>query len=447
MRSALVLVISLLALAACTVHPAAAGAAAARRTDGETANVYLVDRDDALYKLDGRTGTTIWRQPLPAALRPAYWRLYVSGDGCWVVTDQAVLAFDSRTGRARGQYPTPAGQANIAQAVADSGTLYLRRMGAAGTTLVALDGDARARWSAPVPVIPVPLAVLDGTVFLQVKNNARQASSGLLALDAATGAVRWQLAATPAPLPESLVRAGDMLVGVSEAVAVYASHLMGVDLRTGALVWDVAAADRYYYSQFPPRVAGDTVYVNNGLLLEIGWPANTGDRTVEARDVATGALQARSAPSWDLPTGLEDGPFVARHFGADAQTLDVLGSDLTPAPTPTQLCAANCVQDWWAASGNRVWVINDTGNGTGELMAADVRRGEVEYRVPIDRTLPPQFEFWGASGAGRLYVQAFDATGLWLQAIGLRDGGSLWTRHYLPPQDPREGYGNPVVAP
>jgi alcohol dehydrogenase (cytochrome c) len=143
--------------------------------------------------------------------------------------------------------------------------------------------DQQTTWSEPTTALPgvlggveTPPAAADGTVYVAVVNapstfmspedpfvlNAQLGTypGNLIAIDAATGAIRWQV-----DLP------GDALGGVTVIndlllSSTYQGQLLAYDRATGAEVWRHDAGG---FVNGWPAVAGDTIV----------WPVSGGDRS------------------------------------------------------------------------------------------------------------------------------------------------------------------------
>ncbi len=177
-------------------------------------NIMLVEGEHRLVALDLRNGKVRWTfDENGQYISPA-----VAGDTVFIRAEAdnkgQFFALDVRTGAQRWAF-TP------------------RRLSSAAT------GFWGGHLTSPV--------IADGAVFIG-------AGKELYALDAATGAVRWEYGA--AEYLSSSATVGDDHVFISDA-----GHLHAIDRRTGKLAWKSATTFAVY---FAPVVAEQTVFVTNG---------------------------------------------------------------------------------------------------------------------------------------------------------------------------------------
>jgi outer membrane protein assembly factor BamB len=185
---------------------------------------HMVNRDDVVLALDGRTGAREWMSRLP----PMATAMAVA-DG--TVYAGSALAPRSRSGE-----------------------------------VVALDGGTGARrWTARVGAPVAALTVTGGVVVGCWDILVMGAQPLMFGLDAADGRILWQRDLSVL----ATIAAAD---GVVFASAAAGGGLLAVDALTGKLLWKRTASEQYPGA---PAVAGDAVYV--GYLNSVqAFSARTG---------------------------------------------------------------------------------------------------------------------------------------------------------------------------
>ncbi len=193
-------------------------------TDGQ--RLYLASMDHHLYALDAATGKELWRLKMEGALTSTPTLL----DGVLYVGELAtqVAAVDAAQGQVLWQTPTDAWVWHSPTPLGDD-ALVVGDM--EGQVYALARGDGQVRWQTEVPggVIGAP-AVVEDTVFVTTRQGQ------LVALDAASGAVKWTKA-----LAEAAIEAGPLPVpelGLLVAPSDPKAPLLAVR-SDGALVWSL----------------------------------------------------------------------------------------------------------------------------------------------------------------------------------------------------------------
>ncbi|MFD0968388.1 outer membrane protein assembly factor BamB family protein [Plantactinospora endophytica] len=206
--------------------------------------VYLGSADGTLYALDAATGTVRWTYPIPeldATLAVADGMLYLVGS-------ETLYALDVDTRQVRWSFRVD-GSLRSTLGAADGLVYVADQHGRLGPTLHALDrATGHLRWSRDLGrTHGTGPAVAHGAVYVGGDHT-------LYALDARTGAVRWDHPDLPGPVGEAPVVA-DRTVHL----AVAGSYLGTFDVHDGRKLWshesDVVST---------PAVRDDTVYVPLG---------------------------------------------------------------------------------------------------------------------------------------------------------------------------------------
>lgn len=161
--------------------------------------------------------------------------------------------------------------------------------------------ELQLRWVFPIetpdPVETTPL-VADGVMYLTRPPN------DVVALDAATGAVRWEYRWPAVEVPEILccgrINRGLALLGDTLYMGTIDARLVAIDAASGRKRWDVAVGDpaHGYTISAAPLVVKDLVItgtvvsqVHYGRVLDGEIPDTRG--YIDAYDAATGALRWR----------------------------------------------------------------------------------------------------------------------------------------------------------
>lgn len=161
--------------------------------DGAT--VFFISRDHSVIALDGATGARRWQSPTGAVGNQGNSSCRIVG-ALVACGDSGIVAFDRTTGALAWQYNVPRDQPGMFPFVTSGTTIFAGSNGAG--TVYAIDAVTGAqRWAAPVlrsdPAganIPSLASDSDIVVAVFVRGTSPQ-SGGIIALDAATGAVRW----------------------------------------------------------------------------------------------------------------------------------------------------------------------------------------------------------------------------------------------------------------
>ncbi|HEU0032157.1 MAG TPA: PQQ-binding-like beta-propeller repeat protein [Kofleriaceae bacterium] len=347
-----------------------------------------------------------------------------------------------------------------------------------------LGGNPAHTGAAPAPITP-PLAVrwtqtlgghalqaapaiADGVVFATATDLAAGSAGGIVALELATGAVRWRFATT------SPVRGGPAVIGDTVAIAQLDGTLLGLDARTGAIRWrdelGVGFAPEASHLFAAPTVDGIDVLAGHQRQLvavdrdtgHVRWsvdPVPDGENTQSLASVATAegivvgvfhrALGGVAA--WDRVTGtllwrlegeqalavnatpvIADGTVYVVNGLTEVLALDALTGELR-----WQVKLDDAGFDW----GNAAIGTPAIARGTlvvpllyGDLVALDAATGVERWRVPAMPSPLRTTHYRGAREAGFEaspvitgdIVWAADTSGR-LTAIALDTGTPLWS--------------------
>ena len=244
-----------------------AGAAAVLATGAVGAATLLrPDDDKPVRAAPSRPAATTASAPPPPGQGRLLWRRYtgathlisspvVAAGAVFIGSEKGdLLAFDARTGRPRWTYA--AGKPVRSRPAVDGGTVYV---GGEDGHVHAVDArTGRPRWRAPA-------GDGTGTNTLAAGGLVFAGDDPLRALDAATGAVRWQGRGSTRYVAHRTVAEGVLYVPRAKAVA-------ALDARTGRVRWEYAMRE----APGGAAAAGGTVYCGDGLGEQV--------HAVDARD-------------------------------------------------------------------------------------------------------------------------------------------------------------------
>ncbi|MFI6865926.1 PQQ-binding-like beta-propeller repeat protein [Nocardia sp. NPDC050406] len=229
--------------------------------------VFATAENGILHALDTATGKTRWTAVAGANID--YGPLAVAGVVI-VATELPLVAFDASTGerRWRTEDATTTGQLC---ASADGGVVYAMASGRPYVRGVsAIDSrTGRILWMTPTGGASGPLDLSAGAGIVAAVDG-----EALVALDAATGALRWRTE-IQGFMAKPTVGANTVVVaGASTGLEVF-------DLASGAPLWTARAHLADYAA-----VAGDLTYAGGGY-----WVGSYETTTVQAFDTRTGRLR------------------------------------------------------------------------------------------------------------------------------------------------------------
>ena len=358
--------------------------------------VYLQDMRSNVFALDLQTGKMLWQHRFGAAT-PGPNGLAVDGGRVYGATDSSAFALDSATGRTlwRRFLVTPAARfVDIAPQVAN-GLVYLSTIGLPPNgrgELVALDagtGAIRWQWSTIAGAWRVPREAGGG--------GAWETPS------VAGDTVFWGIS-NPYPYGGSRAHPNG---GAYAGAALYTDSLVAIDSVTGHLAWydQVTPHDvRDYDFQLPPVLGRDAVFGAGKAGLVVAW-----DRSTHAR-------------LWQTAVGVhrnDRGPLPRRKVSVCP---GLLGGVLTPMASSggrlfvpvVDLCMRGSAVGYEPLEG-----VNVSRRGTGELVALDAATGAKAWTLRF-----PKPDFGCATVAdGVVFTSTFDGE---VYGVDSRDGHVLW---------------------
>jgi outer membrane protein assembly factor BamB len=160
------------------------------------ASVFFIARDHSVAALDAATGKARWRSPTGTIGAPPSWA------GCKVVAnlvacgDSGIVGFRRADGALAWRFDVAHEQPGLYQFQVNNGVIFAGSFGRG--TVYAIDAaTGTARWTAPVLAadptnVNIPKLATDGDVVVGIfSRGTKPLTGGAVALDAATGAVRW----------------------------------------------------------------------------------------------------------------------------------------------------------------------------------------------------------------------------------------------------------------
>jgi tripartite motif-containing protein 71 len=268
--------------------------------------LYVGSEDGNLYAIDPATGTEQWRVAVSGGIT----RSLAAADGAIYAGTEAgqLHALDIAVGAERWVFvPENAGESRIGTPTIANGMVYANH---AGITY-ALDAASGAeQWRASFEASS-PIAAANGMIF------AGGGERDVVALDAATGTVRWRFATA------DRIQAAPAVVDEVVYVASFDRWVYALNAATGTERWAFAADGDMDYG---PSVADGVVYVstNAGTIYAIG---GAGKDQLSAPVVAETTPQATPAPqAATVPVEL-----LWQSTGASEASL-TMPSDSTVAP-------------------------------------------------------------------------------------------------------------------
>lgn len=400
--------------------------------DGRGAAVYVVNMAGAVYKLDGQTGAALWQYPLPPEFHGTALQIVAGEERCILLTRKLLVVLDSRDGTELWRVGEP-DNSYLEDMVAAGDRVYVRqsRLNPDWTSseeISALDPSGSIVWTSSVPLSGDHFAVLDGAVYVS-DHLRRSPGVALVALDAATGALRWRAPINPAPMPGTLILHRGMLYGTSDWDVRHPNHVAALSERTGDVRWDQPAPANHRWGRGELRAEGDAVYANLRPMSEIPGTTGPGDFVIQAWDARSGAARWTSAPGYWFLTGT---PLVNRSLLASSMMKTIEGLDPESGGTVWRAAtcpSGGCIQDWWGVVDDRVAVVQDVGRGQMDLLSIDLDSHDVVRRQRLNRLAPPPWAFWGAQAGGMLYLVTADAARHeFMQAVDIHSGSELWAQ-------------------
>ncbi len=276
------------------------------------------------------------------------------------------------------------------------------------------------RWATAVGghVLGAP-AIADGLVVVTVTDLADGTSGGVVALELATGAVRWRV---PTPVP---VRGGPALDDGVVLIAQLDGTVLGLDLASGAERWrhelGLGLEARAATLSAPPVIEGGDVLVGGqrrvaALSVRAGAPLWTRDPVGRHQDFASLAALA-------VEGGLGVGVFDLFQGGVIA--FDRVTGALAWHVDSEQIRAVHAAP---VIAGGLVYLVSSTT----DVIALELTTGEERWRTRLESG---GFE-WGnaALGAPALAHGVLVVPLMWRDLVGLdaASGRELWRAHARP---------------
>ncbi len=323
-------------------------------------------------------GAVGWTACSPAVA----WRTVLGGD-------DGVALVASITEAARRQDTTV-----TAHSVDSGATVWTSMLGDGARVIVAQPGG---------PVLAAGVAVF-GWGGVPTADASVAPAGKVVALDAKSGAPRWEAALTGAGLEaESLVALTETTVVVGSVVG-----MRGLDRRTGTPTWTITATNRG--ESFWGGGGGEAVAVE-GELVVLTSPSG-----LMALDAASGAVRWRGSAGRQQIGGLAIGDGVVIAGMSNGPMPEVVALDATTGAERWRKPGAPAHGNFWAV-GDGIVVARDLSGGA--VVAYELADGGVRWRVALSATFVAQPQL----------VQGKDVVVLWESQIGVlatADGATRW---------------------
>jgi outer membrane protein assembly factor BamB len=217
----------------------------------------------------------------------------------YLATPTTVLAVNPADGSVRWQAPVGQGNTPLTNLVVDSNIVYAATQAGAVVALDAATG--KMRWCSAVADPHITLAAARGTLYV-----GEGESASLLALNGADGKQLWKVSVT-GKMQYLAVAGGQVYVSVAGP-----GSLQALNPDSGAILWQKQSDDGTVFS--PPAAANGVVYVS---AAPFGPPG-----TVNAYDAGSGAerwqFQEPQGMELSQPVLEDNGVYVLDTWGAYA---------------------------------------------------------------------------------------------------------------------------------
>ncbi|HEX7123612.1 MAG TPA: PQQ-binding-like beta-propeller repeat protein [Gemmatimonadaceae bacterium] len=286
----------------------------------DDSSVYFVGWHHDLTAVNKRTGAEHWSIVTgePGGEYTDGHAVVVAGNAV-AMGDGEVYGFDHRTGQRLWRFqPSAAWGSGIYNLSTDGRVIYA---GSPVGRVFAIDAVTGVeRWRADVaegdstaPVVDARVA--DGVVYACVRHNPLPTRGGIVALDAATGAIRWSYAFAPRFSTDETGCARGLALGQGVVVgAAFDGRLHALDASTGQEKWS-APPDTTTPEDLRPLAANAT------LVVAGSWTGY-----VTAFDLLSGRMVWRATANWgsvDGPIGIDAERAYVNHAGGQLAAFDL----------------------------------------------------------------------------------------------------------------------------
>lgn len=162
--------------------------------DGTT--VFFIEQDHSVAALDAATGQPRWRSTTGTIGAPPGWAGCQPAGELVACGDSGIVAFRRADGALAWRFDVAHEQPGLYRFQVNNGVIFAGSFGHG--TVYAIDaGTGAARWTAPVLAadpsnVNIPKLATDGDIVVGIfSRGTKPLTGGVVALDAATGALRW----------------------------------------------------------------------------------------------------------------------------------------------------------------------------------------------------------------------------------------------------------------
>ncbi|HET9627612.1 MAG TPA: PQQ-binding-like beta-propeller repeat protein [Kofleriaceae bacterium] len=230
-----------------------------------------------------------------------------------------------------------------------------------------------ARWATPVGghVLQAAPVIANGTVYVPATDLAQGTTGGVVALDLATGAIKWRTATA------NQVRGGVAIAGTTVTAAQVDGTVLGLDAASGAMKWKnelgAGVAFEAAVIDAPPAVdSGDVLVGNQRRLAAI---AGDSGQMAWSIDPVPGGANTQSLSAIAVGDGIAVGVFH-RSMGGVGAWDRLTGHELwrIEGEPATAVNVSPVIAD------GVVYIVN----GSDEVLAIDALTGAKRWQVKLD---------------------------------------------------------------
>jgi outer membrane protein assembly factor BamB len=421
-------------------------------------NVYMVDYDFTVNKLDGLSGKKIWSYTIPSELTTGVYQVetqYQNNVLYVQISTNNLIALNATNGNELWRFNREDGY-YIDHLLFDDNSVYiLLSTNFEGHTvsefraLNTQDGSERWRLSRFKPVYRAFL--INGTIYSQIGNPARGVETSVYTFNAQTGQPGWSLHKFT-PAPQFFAARNGILYGS------YGEYLTALDEITGTVLWQNTLPVGYSWTT--PRFANNLLYLTTAPTFS-SIPEDFENMQVVALNPHTGKTAWKSATGYTLLShtnaiSADDKPndsLLVNHLTIEKLGIASINSTTGAAQWETTTCEGyDCKQLWEGVVRSKFYQFQlPIGNSdAATLLSFNANTGKHLTNQQTSVVIDPLYSL--GEGNGDLYVHSYDATDpssfhqYLIQSINLKDGQVAWTYKMQPDNQYSPPLSYPIVA-